>query len=64
MRKIKLEDWIKEEPRVPRKKLPKGRPTQDWKLEDSIKYIERMDKYLREEGILVKIGERKWKLNL
>lgn len=64
MRKIKLKDWIKDSPDRPRKKTPKDRPSTDWELTNSIKFIRMRDKYLREEGILVKIGERKWKLNL
>ncbi len=64
MRKIKLEEWIKNGPTFPRKKIHKDRPSTDWELTNSIKFIKMRDKYLREEGILVKIGERKWKLNL
>ncbi len=64
MRKVTLEEWIEKTPKRRRKKLPKTRPTPNWKLSDSIKYIKRRDKYLQEEGILVKIGERKWRLKV
>ncbi len=64
MRTITLEEWREGSSKGRRKKFPKTRPTEDWKLRDSIKYIRLRDKYLQEEGILVKIGERKWRLNV
>ncbi len=64
MRKIKLEDWKKKSSPIPKEKKIKRRPTPKWKLRDSIRYIKRKDEYLREEGILVKKGDRKWKLNV
>ncbi len=64
MRKIKLKNWIKKSSDLPTNKASKERPTPDWKLSDSIKYIKRRDEYLREEGILVKKEERNWKLNV
>ncbi len=63
MRRIKLEEWC-EQKSTHRQKLPKGRPTPRWKLTDSIKYIKMRDQYLRKNGILVKVGKRRWKLNL
>ena len=64
MRKIKLENWKKKSSYIPKEKKIKRRPSPKWKLRDSIKYIKRRDKYLREEGILVKKGDREWKLNV
>ena len=39
------------------------RPVSKEKLVNSIKYIKMRDKYLQDNGILVKTGERSWKLN-
>ena len=39
------------------------RPVSDEALANSIRYIRMRDKYLQENGILVQIGERKWRLN-
>lgn len=64
MRKIKLEDWKKKSSPIEKEKKIKRRPTAKWKLKNSIRYIERRDKYLREKGILVKKGDRKWKLDV
>ncbi|MFW5946732.1 MAG: hypothetical protein ACOCTN_07690 [Candidatus Natronoplasma sp.] len=64
MEKIKLEDWKKKSSPIEKEKKVKGRPTPKWKLRDSIRYIERRDEYLREKGILVKKGDRKWKLDV
>ena len=64
MRKIKLEDWKKKALPISKEKKIKRRPSPKWKVRDSIKYIKRRDEYLREEGILVKKGDRKWMLNV
>ncbi|MFW5953602.1 MAG: hypothetical protein ACOCSJ_05505 [Candidatus Natronoplasma sp.] len=64
MRKIKLEDWKKKSSPIEKEKKVKGRPTPKWKLRDSIRYIKRGDDYLREKEILVKKGDRKWKLDV
>ena len=64
MRKIKLEDWNRKSSPIPKEKKIKRRPSPKWKLRDSIRYIKRRDKYLRAEGVLVKKGDRKWKLNV
>ena len=64
MRKIKLKDWIKESSDLPTNKASKERPIPDWKLSDSIKYVKMRDDNLKEQGILVKEGKRKYRLNL
>ncbi len=64
MRKMKLEDIEKNNEPIPKEKKVRRRPTPKWKLIDSIKYIKMRNEYLREEGILVKKGEMKWKLNV
>jgi len=38
------------------------RPIQKWKLMDSIIYIRMRNEYLEREGILVKVGDRRWRL--
>ena len=64
MKKIKLEDWKKKSSPISKENKIKRRPSPKWKVRDSIRYIKRRDKYLREKGILVKKGDRKWKLNV
>ncbi len=39
------------------------RPTPRWKIRDSIQYIRMRDRYLQEQGILVKVGPRRYHLN-
>ncbi len=39
------------------------RPVSKEKLSNSIKYIKMRDRYLQKNGILVRTGERTWKLN-
>ena len=46
-----------------RTKPIRRRPVSDEKMANSIKYIKMRDKYLQDNGILVKTGERSWKLN-
>ncbi|MBI5001327.1 MAG: hypothetical protein HZB92_07380 [Euryarchaeota archaeon] len=36
------------------------RPTPRWKILDSIIFIRARDEYLQKEGILTKIGKRRW----
>ncbi len=70
MRRIRLDEWINatevgkgisnHEERSPNKK--RRRPIQKWKLLDSIIYIRMRNDYLEREGILVKVGDRKWRL--
>ncbi len=38
------------------------RPVLKWKLMDSIIYIRMRNEYLEREGILVKVGDRRWRL--
>jgi len=40
------------------------RPTLKWKLMDSIIYIRMRKEYLEREGILVKVGDRRWRLRV
>jgi len=44
------------------KKTVRRRPVPKWKLIDSIIYIKMRDQYLQENGILQKLGKRRWKL--
>ncbi len=70
MRRIRLDEWIKttdagkgmpgHEGRGSNKK--RRRPIQKWKLMDSIIYIRMRNEYLEREGILVKVGDRRWRL--
>jgi len=39
------------------------RPTPRWKIRDSIIYIRRRDRWLAEQGILVRLGPRRYRLN-
>ncbi len=39
------------------------RPVSKEKLSNSIRYIKMRDRYLQKNGILVRTGERSWKLN-
>ncbi len=39
------------------------RPVSREKLSNSIRYIKMRDRYLQDNGILVKTGKRSWKLN-
>lgn len=64
MRKIKLKDWIEKSSTTSFEKFPKDRPTPEWKLSDSIRYIIKRDEYLKENGILVEKEERRYKLNI
>lgn len=59
-----MKEWSSDNSRRVRKKIPKGRPTPKWKLEDSIIFIKKREEYLQEEGILVRTGKRTWRLNL
>ncbi len=49
--------------RGPEKGSAVRRPTPRWKLRDSIRYIRRRDRWLEEQGILVKTGDREYRLN-
>lgn len=64
MRIIDMNEWCAGGRTGARKKIPKGRPTSDWKLRNSIIFIKRRDEYLQKEGILVRTGRRSWRLNL
>ena len=64
MRKIKLDEWIEGSSEIPSKKKTKRKLTPRWKLLDSIKFIKMKDKYLKEKGVLVKKGKRKYRLNV
>ena len=64
MRRIKLKDWVKKPSSPPKNRSSKDRPTPDWKLSNSIKYIQMRDGYLKEKEILVKKGKRKYRLNI
>jgi hypothetical protein len=46
----------------PPRKPVRRRPTERWKILDSIIFIRARDEYLQKEGILVKTGERKWRV--
>jgi hypothetical protein len=45
------------------KKAVRRRPVSQESLINSILYIRARNKYLQEEGILVEIGPRRWRLN-
>ena len=66
MRRVNLEDWSRErKKRIESiKKGVRKRPKSDWKLNDAILYIRMRNKYLKKNGILVKISARNYKLNV
>lgn len=63
MRTMTLDDW-KGRIRGPGKgSAVRRRPTPDWKIRDSIEYIRRRDRWLEEQGILVKLDPRRYRLD-
>lgn len=65
MRRVKLREWSGRRPGDGRpEKKARRRPTPRWKIKDSIIYIRMRDEYLEREGILVKVGERRWRLRV
>ncbi len=62
MRTIRLEEW--EDRPEKHSRAPRQRPTPRWKMEDSIEYIKMRDRYLQEQGILVRLGKRHWRLRV
>lgn len=60
MREVHLNE-IKKPTNKPSKPV-RRRPTPEWKLRNSIKYIRMRDAHLRETGTLTRTGKRTWKL--
>ena len=71
MRRIKLEEWCKEISAQQKEILSQGKPkavkrkpTSEQEFINSIIYIKMRDEYLQNEGILVKIGKRRYRFNI
>ena len=74
MRRIRLDEWSANTSEESRQGMyihgergsnkKRRRPTQKWKLLDSIIYIRMRNDYLEREGMLVKVGERRWRLRV
>jgi len=67
MRRVTLEEWLKDSPPKSEKSGKRGvrrRPSPQWKLIDSINFIRMRNDYLEREEILVRTGKRRWKLRL
>lgn len=60
MREVNLNE-IKQRASKPNKPV-RRRPTPEWKLRNSIRYIRMRDAYLRETGTLTRTGKRTWTL--
>ena len=48
----------------PRKRLPRRRAKSKWEIRNSILFIKLKDAYLEKNGILVKVGKRRYRMNL
>ncbi|MDP6157126.1 MAG: hypothetical protein QGH39_08910 [Candidatus Thermoplasmatota archaeon] len=65
MRRVTLDEWLKTSPPKSEKRGRRGvrrRPTTRWKLIDSINFIRMRNEYLERKGILVRTGDRRWRI--